>query len=47
MSSEPSRWGFNDRPAPDGPLAATMTTSFAAVSPEVIAGSRANVPVVG
>ena len=47
ISSEPSRWGLSDLPAPDGPLAATITTSSAVVSPEVTAGIRANVAVVG
>ena len=47
ISSDPSRWGFRDRPAPDGPLAATTTTSSAVVSPPVTAGSRARVAVVG
>ena len=47
ISSAPSRCGFRARPAPDGPLAATMTTSRASVSPRTMAGSRARVAVVG
>ena len=47
ISSAPSRFGFRARPAPDGPLAATMTVSWASVRPSVIAGSRASVAVVG
>ena len=33
ISSAPSRCGFSERPAPEGPLAATMTTSRAVVKP--------------
>jgi hypothetical protein len=47
ISSEPSRCGFSARPAPDGPLAATMTTSRASVRPRAMAGSKASVAVVG
>ena len=47
ISSEPSRCGFSERPAPEGPLAATTTTSSAVVSCRVMAGSRASVAVVG
>ena len=47
ISSEPSRCGLSARPAPDGPLAATMTTSEASLRPAVMAGSSANVAVVG
>ena len=47
ISSAPSRFGFSARPAPDGPLAATITTSRASVRPWAMAGRRASVAVVG
>ena len=44
---EVSRGGVRLRPAPDGPLAATTTTSCPSTRPPVSAGSRARVAVVG
>ena len=47
ISSAPSRCGLSARPAPEGPLAATTTTSSAVRQAGVNAGSSARVAVVG
>ena len=47
MISLPSRFGFRARPAPDGPVGATTTTSRPSTRPPVRAGWRPSVMVVG
>ncbi len=46
MISEPSRCGLSERPAPEVPVTAVMTTSGAA-SPAASAGYSASVATVG
>ena len=47
MTSAPSRCGLRDLPAPEVPLAATMTTSCGSSSPATKPGASARLQAVG
>ena len=47
ITSEPSRFGFSDLPAPEVPEAATMAICEASISRAATAGSSASVVAVG
>ena len=47
ITSDPSRFGLSDFPAPEVPLAATMTIWPGSIRPLATAGSRASVQAVG
>ena len=47
ITSAPSRCGLSDRPAPEVPLAATITTSSGSSSPAAKPGARARLQAVG
>ena len=47
ITSDPSRCGLSERPAPDVPEAATTTTSSGSVSPAAKPGARASETAVG
>ena len=47
ITSEPSRFGFRDLPAPEVPLAATMTICDGSTREPATAGSSASVHAVG
>ena len=47
ITSDPSRLGLSDFPAPEVPLAATMTICAGSMRPDATAGSSANVDAVG